>query len=240
MLLKTNAIVLSKLKYRDNDLIVKCYTNQRGVVSYLLRGVLKSKKGSSKTAYFQPLSQLQLEENYRPTQSLQFINDIKLDMVYRTLHTDIFKSAIVMFLSEVLTSVLKEEERNDVLYAYLQTSLVWLDTEHESANFHLLFLLNLTKHLGFYPDESLVELPYFNLGTGAFELNHQHPYSVSGENLTVLKQLLGMQFDELNTLKLNSNQRQSFLAMLLLYFELHLGDFKKPKSLGVFNQIFNP
>ena len=44
MLTKNQGIVLSKLKYRDNDLIVKCYTKERGVVTYILRGVLKSKK----------------------------------------------------------------------------------------------------------------------------------------------------------------------------------------------------
>lgn len=55
----------------------------------------------------------------------------------------------------------------------------------------------------------------------------------------LLKQLLGINFDALNTIKLNSKQRQSFLNMILLYYELHLGDFKKPKSLTVFNQVFN-
>ncbi len=239
MLIKTNGIVLSKLKYRDNDLIVKCYTSQRGVVSYLLRGVLKSKKGSAKTAYFQPLSQLQIEENYKANQSLQFIGDVKLNVVYKSLHTNILKSAIVMFLSEVLSSVLKEEEQNDYLYAYLAGSLDWLDDQNDFANFHLLFLLNLTKHLGFYPNLSAIDNPYFNLSTGAFELKPQDLYTVSDENLTVLKQLLGINFDDLTTVKLNSKERQSFLTMLLLYFELHLGDFKKPKSMAIFNQVFN-
>ncbi|MEZ4801761.1 MAG: DNA repair protein RecO [Gelidibacter sp.] len=239
MLVKTNAIVLSKLKYRDNDLIVKCYTNQRGVVSYLLRGVLKGSKGNAKTAYFQPLSQLQIEENYKPSQSLQFIKDVRLHVVYKSLHTNILKSAIAMFLSEVLSSVLKEEEQNAHLYDYLETSFAWLDHEDNFANFHLLFLLNLTKYLGFYPDLSTVSNPYFNLNTGAFELKPQNLYTISDENLKVLKQFLGINFDALNDIKLNSKQRQSFLTMLLLYFELHLGDFRKPKSLTVFNQVFN-
>jgi DNA repair protein RecO (recombination protein O) len=52
MISKTNAIVLSKIKYSDNDLIVKCYTEQFGVVSFLLKGVLKSKKGKVKVAFF--------------------------------------------------------------------------------------------------------------------------------------------------------------------------------------------
>ncbi len=239
MLIKTNAIVLSKLRYRDNDLIVKCYTSQRGVVSYLLRGVLKSTKGSAKTAYFQPLSQLQLEENFKANQSLQFISDVRLNVVYHSLHSNIPKSAIVMFLSEVLASVLKEEEQNESLYEYLETSFTWLDHAEDSVNFHLLFLLNLTKHLGFYPEISSMDKPYFNLNTGAFELKPQNFYSISNENLVVLKQFLGINFDGLSSIKLNSKQRQSFLSMLLFYFELHLGDFKKPKSLAVFNQVFN-
>jgi DNA repair protein RecO (recombination protein O) len=239
MLNKSKVIVLSKLKYRDNDLIVKCFTRHRGVVSYLLRGVLNTKKGSSKAAYYQLLSQLEIEENYRHTQSLQYIKDVRLDYNYTTLHTNLFKGSIVMFLSEVLSSVLREEEENQPLYHYLETTLRWLDTKDEFSNFHLLFLLNLTKHLGFYPDISDTNQMYFNLNNGLFESKKEDVYSVSGENLTILKQLLGTNFDALDGIKLSSKQRQSFLAMLLLYFELHLGSFRKPKSLKIFNQIFN-
>jgi DNA repair protein RecO (recombination protein O) len=239
MLVKTNAIVLSKIKYRDNDLIVKCYTKNRGVVSYLLRGVLKSSKQSSKVAYYQLLSQLQIEENYKPKQTLQFISEVKLNVVYHSLHTNVLKSAITMFLSEVLSSALKEEEPNEALYNFLETTLELLDNETEFSNFHLLFLLELTKHLGFYPDTAQINFPYFNLTSGEFELKPQQVYSISGENLVTLKTLLGIKFDALHTVKLNSNQRQSFLNMMLLYYELQLGDFRKPKSLQIFNQVFN-
>ncbi|WP_298893227.1 DNA repair protein RecO [uncultured Psychroserpens sp.] len=239
MLIKTKVIVLSKLKYRDNDLIVKCFTWHRGVVSYLLRGVLNSKKGQSKIAYFQLLSQLQIEESYRENQSLQTIKDLRLDYSFTSLHTNILKSSIVMFLAEVLASVLREEEKNEQLYDYLETTFRWLDTKDEFSNFHLLFLLNLTKHLGFYPDTTNTNQMYFNLNNGLFESKKEDIYSISGENLTTLKQLLGINFDALESIKLNSKQRQSFLAMLLLYFELHLGSFKKPKSLQIFNQVFN-
>jgi DNA repair protein RecO (recombination protein O) len=239
MLVKTNAIVLSKLKYRDNDLIVKCYTKQRGIVSYLVRGVLKSQKGSSKMVYFQPLSLVLIEEFYKESRSLQNIKEIKLDCLYQTLHTNILKSAIVMFLSEVLSSVLKEEEQNEQLFLYIENTLNCLDHETEFSNFHLLFLLNLTKYLGFCPDNRNTTNPYFNLSNGLFESKKDEFYSISGENLTLLKLLLGMDFDRLNTIKLNSKERQSFLNMLLLYFELHLGDFKKPNSLQIFNQVFN-
>ena len=239
MRVKTNAIVLSKIKYGDHDVIVKCYTKNRGVVSYLLRGVLKNKKSNSKIAYYQPLSQLEIEENYRANQTLHYITDVKLSVPYQSMHTNIFKGAIVMFLSEVLSSTLKEEEANMSLYEFLETSLQWLDYETDFVNFHLLFLLELSKHIGFYPDASKSDFPYFNLQSGSFELKPQTPYTITGENLALLKQLLGIKFDALNTVKLHSTQRQSFLNLLLFYFDLHLSDFRKPKSLQVFNEVFH-
>ena len=239
MLNKNKAIVISKIRYRDNDLIVKCFTEQKGLVSYLIRGALKSNKGTSKAVYYQLLSQLQIEENFKANQSLQYIKEVKVDFIYRSIHTNVFKSSIAMFLAEILSTVLKEEEQNKPLYDYLEVTLRWLDYQDEFSNFHLLFLLNLTQYLGFYPESTNSDAPYFNLSNGLFESQKSNMYSVSGENLTLLKRLLGINFDDLKTIKIGSKQRQSFLTMLLLYFELHLGSFKKPKSLQVFNQVFN-
>ena len=239
MLSKNNSIVLSKLKYRDYDLIVKCYTEQRGVVSYMLRGVLKSKKGLSKTVYFQMLSQLQIEENYKPNQSLQYIKEVKFNYIYKSLHTNIYKSSIVLFLSEILSNVLKEEEKNEDLFHFITASLQYLDNEDQFSNFHLLFLLKLTRYLGFLPENLQNNYDFFNLESGVFEAKNHGVYSVSGENLTLLKQLLGTSFDALKTVKITANQRQDFLHMLLHYFELHLGSFKKPKSLQVLNEVFH-
>jgi len=239
MIINTNAIVLSKLKYRDNDLIVKCYTQQLGLVSVILRGVLKSKRGQSKSAYYQPLSQLQLVIDYKNNRSLQSVKEAKLNHLYTSLHTNVLKGSIVMFLTEVLSNALREEEQNDMLFSYLETTLQWLDVRAEYSNFHLLFLLNLTKYLGFYPDLKNIEYNYFNLNDGKFESQEQSKYSITGENLTLLKQLLGTTFDALYSIKVNGKQRQSFLNMILLYFELHLGSFRTPKSLQIFNQVFS-
>ena len=239
MLTKNKSIVLSKLKYKDYDLIVKCYTQQRGVVSYILRGILKSKKSQTKTVYFQALSQLQIEENYKPNQSLHAIKEVKLNYLYKSLHTNIYKSAIVLFLSEILSNVLKEEEKNEDLFHYIETALQYLDTEDNFSNFHLLFLLKLTRYLGFQPENLNTNYSYFNLESGIFESSNSGIHSISDKNLTLLKRLLGINFDDLSTIKINAKQRQDFLNMLLFYFELHLGGFKKPKSLQVLNDVFH-
>ena len=239
MLITTNAIVLSRIKFKDNDLIVKCYTQEKGIISFLLRGVLKSSKSSTKAAYFQLLSQLQLIIDYKENRSLQVVKETKLNTIYSTLHSNVLKGSIVMFLSEVLSSSLKEEEQNTPLFSYIETTLLWLDTQNDYSNFHLLFLLNLTKYLGFYPDTHDIEYPFFNLQEGRFDMDVRNKYCISGENLMLLKTLLGTTFDALPEIKINSKQRHTFLNTMLLYFELHLGSFKTPKSLSIFNQVFS-
>lgn len=111
MLVKNKIIVLSRHKYSDYDLIVKAYTKERGTMSYILRGVLKSKRNNSKNIYFQLLSQLDIEENYKPNNELQYIKEVKFSFIYKSLHHNILKSAMMMFLSEVLASALREEKK---------------------------------------------------------------------------------------------------------------------------------
>ena len=238
MLVTTKAIVISKLKYGDNDLIVKCYTEHFGVQSYLLRGVLKSKRGKLRTAYFQLLSQLEIVVNYKQKRSLQAIREVKPSAIYGTIYSNVSKSAIAMFLAEVLSGILKEEENNQSLFTYLETTFLWLDANDEISNFHLLFLLNLSRYLGFYPDLKNSTMEYFNLEDGKFQSKKTNLYCISGSELNLFKQLLGTNFDALHTVKINTRKKQEFLNMILLYFDLHLGSSKKPKSLQVLNQVF--
>jgi len=169
MLVTTDAIVLSKIKYRDNDIILKCYTESDGVTSYIIRHAFKSKKSKFKPAYLLPLTQLKLHAKHKKNSTLHNLTDVKLSISYETLHTDVLKSAVVFFISEVLTQALKEEESNEYLYNFLSTSLQWFDQTNWTPNFHLLFLVNLTKYLGFYPQTKEVDYSYFNLEEGKLE-----------------------------------------------------------------------
>ena len=238
MLVSTKAIVISKLRYKDDDLIVKCYTEKFGIKSYLLKNALKSKKGKFKPAYFQLLTLLDIQADHKDNRSLNYLRDLKLQHNYISLHTNVIKSAIVMFLSEILSDILKEEEENQPLYHFLETSLIWFDENETNVNFHLMFLIELTKYLGFYPDSSMQKAMFFNLEGGKFQQKQTNNYCISGDNLKFLKQLLGIKFDVDKILDINSNQKREFLDMILLYFKLHLHGFKTPKSVTVLNQVF--
>lgn len=238
MLVKTKALVIHSLRYGEADLIVKCYTESSGLKSYLLRRILKSKKGKLKTSMFQPLTQLDIEANHKDKNTLESIREAKVIRPYVSLHTEIHKSSVVMFLAEMLRNSIQEEEQNQALYHFLEESLNWFDTSEHFANFHLLFLVKLTQYLGFYPNESSTDLPYFNLLDGDFQHVETNKYCISNQNSALLKQLLQSNFDKVHEIKLNKTRRKSFLEMWLLYYELHLHGFRKPKSLEILHQLF--
>src|SRR5690606_15392503 len=161
MLVKTKAIVISSVKYQEKALIVKCFTLSDGLKSYFVRDAFSSsKKSVKKSAYFQPLTLLEIEANHKNKNTLEYFSSTK-PVVYRTIPNDIVKSSLALFLSEVFHSSLKEEGKNEDLFLFLETALLWLDENTITTNFHLIVLLELTKFLGFYPnisDEIFFEL----------------------------------------------------------------------------------
>jgi len=237
MVVTTKAIVLSSIKYADSDLIVKCYT-ELGIKSFLVKRIFKQKKGKLTPAFFQPLTQLEITANYNSNRTLHFIQEASLNYAYTTISINVVKQTIVIFLSEILSKTMQEEEKNEQLFQYLETSLIWLDTNDEVSNFHLLFLLNLTKHLGFHPEKENIEYPFFSLEEGRFLNSIPKINFISGNNLRFFKLLLGINFEGLHELKLNGNERQTILDILLKYFELHLSGFNKPKSLAILKTVF--
>jgi len=238
-LISTKAIVLSSIKYGDTSLIVKCFTLKEGIKTYLIRGVLKSRKGKIKAAYFQPLTQLNIDANHNNKGNLNSLKEVHVIHPYKSIHTNIFKQTIVLFLSEILNSTIQEEEENTPLFSFIETSLVWLDTHEKTSNFHLFFLLQLTKYLGFYPDITNVDSQYFNLLEGSFSQYSFEKTVINGDDLFQFKKLLGTNFDTIDLIKFNKKERQQVLQIIIQYFELHLEGFRSPKSLSVLETVFS-
>lgn len=239
MVVATKAIVFSAIKYAEADLIVGCFTETTGIKSYLLRNVLKAKKSKLKASLFQPLTQLDLIAEHKNKGTLEYIKEAKVNFPYQTLHTDVVKSGLVMFLAEMLKNSIREEEPNTGLFAFLESMLQWLDTHEAIANFHIFFLLQLSRYLGFYPDAAHIDEPYFNLEEGVFQADRTAQNCLSGEAVENFKLFFSIVLKELHTLSFTKAQRKEVLALLLTYYGFHLQGFKTPKSLAVLNQLFS-
>jgi len=237
MQVKTKAIVISALKYQEKSLIVKCFTLSHGLKSYFVRDAFSNRKSNQKMAYFQPMTILEIEANHKNKGTLEHFKEIKIAAPFQSIHSDIYKSTIVMFISEVLHHSIHEEEKNESLFEFLETALHWLDEHDEMANFHLILMLEMTKYFGFYPDTSDIDMPFFEMNEGVFT-----PFHAIG-SLTEHESNL---FKKLIPLKLDSNQkvfhvieRQLVLKILIDYYSYHLDGFKRPKSLDVLKEVFS-
>src|SRR5690606_20320360 len=115
-----------------------------------------AKKSTKKSAYFQPLNMLEIEANHKNKNTLEYLSSIK-PIVYKTINQELIKSSMILFLSEVLNASLREEYKNEDFFVFLETALLWLDENEISNNFHLVFLIEMTKFLGFYPNFSSQE-----------------------------------------------------------------------------------
>jgi DNA repair protein RecO (recombination protein O) len=143
-----------------------------------------------------------------------------------------------MFLSEVLSKSIKEEEKNFALFNFLKHSMVWLDQSERFSNFHIHFLIKLLTFLGISPGLSNQNFDSFNMIDGIFCQYDGSEYCVEGEIVSHFKIFLGTDFDnqvkEVNT----SVKRKKLIEFLIKYMQIHLSDFKRPTSLNILYELF--
>lgn len=238
MFLKTQGIVISSIKYRDSDLIVKCYTKSKGSISFMVKGVLKSKRGKFRSSMFQTLSLLEIEMFFKNKGQLEYFKEVHTTYPLNNLQSNVYKSTIAMFLAEILKSVIYEEEQNAALFDFIESSIIYLDQSESFANFHLSFLVKLSAFIGFSPH--LPENDYnrfFNLNEGYFE-DEESAYSMSVENSSLLKLFIEKDLEQSQDIKMNKTQRLGLLKLLMSYYELHIDSFKTPKSFEIIESIF--
>ncbi|WP_159799232.1 DNA repair protein RecO [Flavobacterium sp. MK4S-17] len=237
MRIKTKAIVISALRYQDKSLIVKCFTASSGLKSYFIRDAFSSKRNTQKAIYFQPLNILEIEAEHKNKGKLEYIKEVKFAYNYFSIGGDITKSSIIIFLSEILHNIIREEEENIELYTFLETAFLWLDNHDYSENFHLVLLLEITKFLGFYPNVKDSGYNFFEMHQGCFS-NTASLSCINEEETKLFKRLINLKFDNSGK-AFHVNERRNLLKILLDYYSYHLDNFIKPKSLEVLKEIYN-
>jgi DNA repair protein RecO (recombination protein O) len=242
MLVRTNAIVISTVKYGDSSLITRCYCKELGLKSFMLKGILTSKKGGLKKSLFQPLNLINISTQIKnqSNQKLNFIREGSLNVHFKEIPLRIKKNAIALFISEVISRVIYEEGNpNIALYSFLENSIMRLEKDEFSPVFHLKFLTLLSDQLGFYPNLMCQEKEFFDIESGCFCENSNSKYAVGGETVRAFKELLGINFDDIVQIKISNTLRIKVLDFLIDYFNIHLPRFGKIKSIAVLHEIFH-
>ena len=242
MLVKTNAIVISTVKYGDSSLITRCYCKELGLKSFMLKGILTSKKGGLKKSLFQPLNLINISTQIKnqSNQKLNFIREGSLKVHFKEIPLKIKKNAIALFISEVISRVIYEDGNPNIeLYSFLENSIMRLEKDEFSPVFHLKFLTLLSDQLGFCPNLMCQEKEFFDIESGCFCENSNSKYAVGGETVRAFKELLGINFDDIVQIKISNTLRIKVLDFLIDYFNIHLPRFGKIKSIAVLHEIFH-
>lgn len=229
MLHKTKGIVLGHVKYGESSLIIQVYTEKFGIQSYIENGVRKA-KAKHKMAIFQPLTLLDLVVYKKASSSINRMSEIKVNPPYRTIPYEIIKSSIGIFLAEFLNHILRgEEDENPMMFGFIHDSLTYFDQKEEDyINFHLQFLAQLSTYLGFKPSGAVEIMD---------EVSHYHPIKLRPDELLKLEELLSN--DITYDLKINGDQRQQLLKVLIHFYQIHSHSFKEIKSLRILHEVLS-
>jgi len=240
MLTKTQAIVLHAFKYGESRLIVDVFTRQAGRLSFIVT-MPKSPRGRMKKQFFQPLSLLEMEFDLRPKVQLQKMGNVQLAYAYSSVPFEASKLSISLFMAEFLYHALKGEQQNEPLFDYVRYSMEWLDGCQSSvANFHLVFLMHLSRFLGFFPNlEGWQEGCCFDLRAGVFSKEvPTHRDYVQPTEAGRMEVLMRMDYPTMHLFRMSHHDRQRLLETAISYYRLHLPDFPELKSLAVLQEIY--
>jgi len=222
MLHKTRGIVFRFTKYGDTSIIVNIFTELFGLQAYIVNGV-RNKTSRNKIALYQPLTLLELVVYHRENANINRIKELKCLHPFQSLSVDIKKSAMGMFIIEILNKTVKEESHAKEIFEFLFTSLVKLDAaQHHYENFHLIFLVKLSRYLGF----------------GAHNLNEIIGSRMVDEDVeNILTTMLTTEYDY--NLTISATQRRVCLEQLLKFFNDHIDTLGELKSIHILREVLS-
>lgn len=241
MLVKTKAIVLHSFKYGETKIIVDMFTEEHGRLSCIAT-VGKSARGKLKRQYFQPLTLVEAVADMHRRTGLYPLKEAKVAAAYASIPFDPLKLPVALFVAEFLSNATRKEQPDRLTFAYIENSLRWLDGSTGGfANFHVVFMMRLTRFLGFYPNtDGYTEGYWFDLRAASFAPDAPlHHDRLAPDEARKVNLLLRMNFATMHLFRMTRAERNRMTEIIIRYYELHLPDFHELKSLDVVKEIFS-
>ena len=228
------------IKYSESSVIAKTYTELFGMQTYMINGV-RSKKSKKKPGLLQPLTMLNMTVYHKESSGIQRIKSLSSIPRQNIRSSSISNSTVSLFIAEVLYKSIKEEEPNKELFEFLIHSLGRLNSEMIPSSFHIFFLLQLSKFLGFYPSsEEKATTAFFDKREGTFSKSMpEHPDYIASPESQHLSRLLQADFEKLESIRIPAQSRNELLEHIVNYYEHHIPGMSKIKSHHVLATVFN-
>jgi len=234
VIIDTQGLVIRTVNYSETSVVATIYTSELGIRTYMIKGARSGRK--KKGNIYQPMQFLDLIVSERENKNMQYIREAKPLFLYRELPYDIRKTAIGLFILEVISITVKEMEPNETVYQTIFQEYMNLDEATENFNdFHLQFMLSFSQLLGFHPFDNYTEQTnLFALQDGLFvSLNDNYPNCLGLDDSYLLHRFMSEYANQFT-----KAERKQLLGIFERYYQFHVAEFRSFKTPEVFEGVF--
>lgn len=240
-MIKTKAIVLQSLKYSEKNVIVKTYTERKGLVSFFMYQS-KGKNNKTQKNILHPLSLVEIIYHEKENKQMQNLREIQRSIPLQSIGLHPLKNIFAMFFSEIISKAIQEQENNMKLYGFLENSVLTLDRAQENINnFPPYFLLSFSKYLGFYPKEREHQQEIiFDLREGTFmAYKPKHKDYLDATESSRLYTFLNKNWQQAQQIPTTQNVRNCLNENILMYYQVHLPGTFSIKSYRILREVLH-
>lgn len=255
-LVKTDAIVLKTIRFRESSKIITFYTKDYGKISGIVKGAFRRKILFGNA--LEPMSYVSVVFYLREKRNIQVVSECSIIKPYRSMYTDIQKMAVGLAIVELINNVVRDGDKNLPLFNLMVDSLFLIDGATKNVqNMLYFFELKATDFLGFKPSfirciqckrlvkykENQGQVILYNIDKGAplcseCSKTRQFEYKMAIRCFQVLKNLWAIKdWNKIFTLYIDAQTKREIEKFLFDYFKFHKIGLWNLRSKRVFEQI---
>ena len=161
MIIDTDAIVLHRIKYKNNSLIARLFTKKNGKISIIVNNATRQK--GNMFGVIEPPNIIKLIYFERKAGSLQICNEASFLSNNLSMKSDLLKLSVGLSVVEIIDKTLQDNDVNLNIYNLADKTLNILNSTQTNPQLILsFFLLHITCYLGFMPSLHPEENPQLN------------------------------------------------------------------------------
>ncbi len=230
MIIDTSAIVLKTFPYGETSLISRCFTKEKGKVSFIIKGA-RSKKNPI-APYFQPLSFIKIIYNEKEKRDLQIVSKVYFIKIWLKITQSLKKMTLLQSILEITDFSIEVNDPHPELFK----SLIEIIEIYESDS--------INSNLAFWLYESVVlsEIGFrIDLEDDSYESASHNSLEIKDEDkcIYILNNLINKNFDKISFKNISSREKKIISNYLYNQLCYHIEGFERLKSFKVAKNILN-
>ena len=226
MIINTDAIVLKTFSYGETSLISRCFTKDKGKISFIIKGA-KSKKNLV-SPYFQPLSFINIIYKENEKRELQIVSKVSFVQIWTQIPLSLRKMSLSQSILEISDFTLEKNDPYPSLFNILIKTLQIFESGDIDENilfwnyeFKILsemgFMINIDDNF----DSELISLKR------------------NDKIINTMQQLISGNISDINLDTISLDNKKKISKFLYQKLCFHFEGFERLKSFRVIKDIFH-